>query len=86
MNEAYILERLVSVFHEASFALDFALDRDVALEEIDGFDSVTRLRFMLSVEQAFTIEVSPRENSKLKTVGDLVDLIQIKANGGDVQK
>jgi acyl carrier protein len=57
MNEAYILERLVGVFHDASFALDFALDRDVALEEIDGFDSVSRLRFMLSVEQAFTIEV-----------------------------
>jgi acyl carrier protein len=86
MNEAYILERLAGVFHAASFALDFALDRDVALEEIDGFDSVSRLRFMLSVEQAFTIEVSPRENSKLKTVGDLVDLIQVKSNNGAVKK
>jgi acyl carrier protein len=78
MNEAQILKRLAQVFDEASFTLDRGLDRDVVLEEIDGLDSVSRLRFMLSVEQAFTIEVSPLENSKLKTVGELVDIIQAR--------
>ena len=78
MNEAQILKWLAQAFEEASFVLNLTLERDLLLEDIDGLDSVSRLRFMLSVEQAFTIEVSPRENSRLKTIGDLVDLIQVK--------
>jgi acyl carrier protein len=81
MNEPEIVDSLQRAFAEAFVALDVPLGRALAFDEIDGLDSISRVRLMLSVEDVFTVEISPRENGKLRTIGDLIDLIQVKQNG-----
>jgi acyl carrier protein len=81
MTETAIIARLQQAFAAAWIPLDAGLDRGMVLKEIDGLDSVSRVRLMLSIESAFAIELSPLEHGRLQTVGDLVDLIGAKAGG-----
>jgi acyl carrier protein len=43
---------------------------------VDGWDSLTHIRLMLTVEKAFNIKFSVSEIGKLENVGDLVTLIK----------
>jgi acyl carrier protein len=78
LTESIVLHRLESAFADAFLDLQCSLNRRLFLEEIDGLDSVSRLRLMLSVEDIFGFEISPKENSKLQTIGEVVDLILVK--------
>jgi acyl carrier protein len=78
LTESTVLDQLGEAFDSASLDLKSRLDREMCLEEIDGIDSVSRVRLMLSVEEVFGIEISPKENSGLQTIGDLVDLVLAK--------
>jgi acyl carrier protein len=85
MNEQEILSRLPRIFADAwiGIGLDAELEREVELEDIDGLDSVSRVRLMLSVEDAFGVHLSPAEHGRLKTIGDLVDLVRAKVTGAN---
>jgi acyl carrier protein len=45
-------------------------------QDVDGWDSLTHIRLMLSVEKAFKIKFSTSEIGSLKNVQDLVELIK----------
>jgi acyl carrier protein len=81
--EETLRQRLRQAFTDASLPLppDFALADDVGFDEIDGLDSVSRMRLVLTIEHAFSIRISPRENTKLTTIGQLVALIKEKSEG-----
>jgi acyl carrier protein len=81
MAEPEIIDDLQRAFAEAFLDLDSPLERSLTFEDITGLDSISRVRLMLSVEDVFTVEISPRENGKLRTIGDLIDLIQAKQAG-----
>lgn len=83
MHSAEALEKLRQTFADASITLDpdLKFDGDLAFDEIDGLDSVSRVRLTIEIEDAFAVQISPRENSKLKTLHDLVALIQNKRRG-----
>ena len=66
-----------SAFAEASLPL-VATDETVKLTDIDGLDSVSRVRLMLCLEEKFGIEISARENSRTRSLGDLFGLIKSK--------
>jgi acyl carrier protein len=78
LTEPVVLERLHQAFADASLDPKPKLEPGLALEQIDGLDSVSRVRLMLSVEDVFGIEITPKENSALLTIGDLVDLVLSK--------
>jgi len=78
LTEPVVLERLERAFADASLDPKAKLEPGLALEQIDGLDSVSRVRLMLSVEDVFGIEVTPKENSALQTIGDLVELVLAK--------
>ena len=78
LTEAAVLRRLPDAFADASLDLKQVLAPELALEQIDGLDSVSRVRLMMSLEEIFGIEISPKENSGLRTVGDLVGLVVAK--------
>lgn len=81
MTEPEILDRLHQAFADAWIGPDVDLQRDLALEDIEGLDFVSRVRLMLSIEDAFGIEMSPAEHGRLKTIGDLADLVCAKVEG-----
>ena len=51
---------------------------EIKFKEIDGLDSIALVRLILSVEEAFAIEIAPREATRLIAIGDLADLIERK--------
>jgi len=78
MTEPEILDRVRLAFRDAWIPVDLALERDVYLDDIAGLDSVSRVRLILTLESAFNVEILPKENSQLRNIGDLVDLIAKK--------
>jgi acyl carrier protein len=73
-----VLTELQSVIR-ANF-LDPHLDvgRGTTAADVPGWDSLSHVRLLLSIEEKFKIKFAPLEANRLKTVGDLADLISKK--------
>jgi acyl carrier protein len=73
-----VLSGIRRAFTAAAIPLDLALQRDIKFKQIVGLDSLAVVRLILSVEQAFSIEIAPREAIRLNGIGDLAALIERK--------
>ena len=78
LDQSEILARLREAFAEASIPLEEDLGRDLFFKDIDGVDFVSRVRLLMSIEEAFAIEITPKESSGLDTIGEMVDFIDRK--------
>ena len=81
MNEAQIYERLSDIFEEVFDEGRIRVTPELSAKDVDGWDSLTHIRLMLTVEKAFKVKFSTSEIGKLQTVGDLVALIARTVNG-----
>ena len=52
---------------------------DLSAKDVDGWDSLTHIRVILTVEKAFKIKFFTSEIGKLENVGELVKLIKARA-------
>jgi acyl carrier protein len=78
VDEAQIYERLTRIFQDI-FDDDLILvTPELSGKDVDGWDSLTHIRLMLTVERAFKIKFSTSEIGNLKNVGDLVALIKVR--------
>lgn len=75
-----IQAELATVFHEI-FDEDIVLTRDLTADQVEGWDSMAHVRLLLTIERKFKVRISPPEAARLKTVGDLVDLLERKCAG-----
>ncbi len=75
-----IYEKLTTVFHDVFGDDEIVLTPELTAKEIDGWDSLTHVRLMLTVERAFSIKITASEIGRLNSVGDLADLISRKTN------
>ena len=73
-----IWTRLTEVFRDVFDDEALVIHPETSAADIDGWDSVTHIRLMLSVERAFKIKLTASEIGKLKTVGNLVELVARK--------
>ena len=48
-------------------------------KDVEGWDSLSNIRLIMSVEKQFGVKFSASEVGKLKNVGELADLIAAKA-------
>ena len=53
---------------------------ELTARDVPGWDSLSHIRLMLSVERAFRVKFSAAEVGKLNTVGDLAALVQKKTS------
>jgi acyl carrier protein len=51
---------------------------DMTANEVDGWDSLSHLRLVMTVQKAFGVKFSASEIGRMKNVGDLANLIQVK--------
>jgi acyl carrier protein len=58
------------------------LTDDTPIAGLPGWDSVTHINLIFSLEQEFGIEFSTREMSDVQTVGDLKHLLRQKTMAG----
>lgn len=79
MDEPQIYEQLGKIFQDVFDEDAITVTPELSAKDVDGWDSVTHIRLMLTVERAFKIKFSAPEIGKLANVGDLVTLIKGRA-------
>ena len=78
MDEATIYARLAGVFEDVFDDNSIHVTPELSAKDVNGWDSLTHIRLILTVEKAFKIKFSTPEIGKLKNVEDLVEVIKTK--------
>jgi acyl carrier protein len=78
MDEPQIYARLAEIFQDVFDEDSITVTPELSAKDVDGWDSLTHIRLMLTVEKAFRIKISVPEIGKLENVGDLVMLIKAR--------
>ncbi len=79
MDQTQIYARLTEIFRDLFDDDSIHLTPELSAKDVDGWDSLTHIRLILTVEKAFKIKFSTSEIAKLENVGDLVKLIEARA-------
>jgi len=78
MDSQKIYDRLTEIFQSVFDADSISVTPALSAKDVEGWDSLTHIRLMLTVEKAFKIKFSATEVGKLQNVGELVALIEAK--------
>lgn len=78
MDEAPIYARLAEIFADVFDDESIKVTPDLSAKDVDGWDSLTHIRLLLTIEKAFKIKFSTSAIGKLGNVGDLVALIKTR--------
>jgi acyl carrier protein len=78
MDDEELYSRLSQVFDRVFGDETIKLTPELTADDVDGWDSVTHVRLMLSVEREFKIKIKTSEIGKLENVGDLAALIRAR--------
>ena len=80
MDREQIRERLTSIFHDV-FDDDTIVPHDrLTAADVADWDSLSNIRLVVAVEQAFGFEFSTEEIDSLQNVGEFIDVIAAKLN------
>jgi acyl carrier protein len=79
MDDQQVYARLTEIFEDVFDEDSIQLSPELSAKDVDGWDSLTHIRLLLTVEKAFKIKFSTSEIGKLENVGDLVALIKARA-------
>jgi acyl carrier protein len=78
MDEIQIYAKLSEVFESVFDDDSIRLTPALTAKDVDGWDSLTHIRLLLTVERSFKVKFSTAEIGKLENVGSLVALIKAK--------
>lgn len=76
MDESQIYARLNQIFEDVFDDDSIQVTPELSAKDVDGWDSLSHIRLILTVEKAFKVKFSTSEIGKLEKVGDLVSLIE----------
>ena len=78
MDEAQIYARLTEIFRDVFDEDSIKVTSELSAKDVDGWDSLTHIRLILTVEKAFKVKFSTSEVGKLENVGNLVTIIKAR--------
>jgi acyl carrier protein len=78
MSREEIFKKLNEVFCDVFDDPDIRVNDSTTAADIDGWESLTHITLISSVEDAFDISFSMKEVVKMKNVGEMVDRIEEK--------
>jgi acyl carrier protein len=78
MDESLIYTRLAEIFEDIFDDDSIKVTSGLSAKDVDGWDSLTHIRLILTIEKAFKIKFSTSEIGELENVGDLVTLIKMR--------
>ncbi len=70
------LDRLTDVFQDLFDDDELVITRDTTAADIEDWDSLMHVTLVVNVEREFDLTFKSSDVSKLKSVGDLMDLIE----------
>jgi acyl carrier protein len=76
MDEAQIYSRLAEIFEDVFDEENIKITPELSAKDVDGWDSLTHIRLILTIEKTFKIKFSTSEIGRLENVGDLVSLVK----------
>ena len=78
MDESDIYTRLTEIIQDIFDDDSITVTPALSAKDVDGWDSLTHIRLMLTVEKAFKVKFSTSEIGKMDTVCDLVTIIKAR--------
>ena len=78
MDEQKVYARLEQIFEDVFDEDSIKFTPELSAKDVDGWDSLTHIRLILTIERAFKIKFTTSEIGKLENVGDLVRLIEAR--------
>jgi acyl carrier protein len=78
MSDNHVMTRLTSVFRSVFANEELTLSRATTAQDVDGWDSLMHINLIVAIERDFNIRFTTREITRLRNVGDLMDLIACK--------
>jgi acyl carrier protein len=84
MGDGDTLARITAVFRDVLDDDGLAVTRTTTAADVHGWDSLAHVRLILAVQKAFNVKFSAAQITKLKNVGELVDLVNQKAGATGV--
>jgi acyl carrier protein len=73
-----LYERIRPIFRDVFDDDTLEIGPDTTADDVDGWDSLSHIRLIVSLEKALDIKFSAAEVGGLKNVGDLAALIRSK--------
>ena len=78
MERADITEKLTEIMEDVFDVDDLAYDDSLSAADIEDWDSLSNIRFMVAVEKAFGVRFTNSEIEGLDNIGQMADLIRSK--------
>lgn len=78
MEKSEIIEKLVEIIEDVFDVDDLEYSDSLSAADIEEWDSLSNIRFMVAVEKAFGLRFSNSEIEGLENVGEMVALIETK--------
>lgn len=78
MDSVAVYAKLTDIFHNVLDNDEIVLAPELSAQDVDGWDSLSHVRLILTVERTFHIKFTASEIGRLKNVGELVGLIESK--------
>jgi acyl carrier protein len=75
MDDAIIYERLSNIFHDIFDDDSIVVIPTLSAQDVDGWDSLTHIRLLLTIEKSFKVKFTTTEINNLENVQGLVKLI-----------
>jgi acyl carrier protein len=79
MDNAAVYAKLTEIFRDVLDNDEIVLAPHLTANDVAGWDSLSHVRLILTVEKAFRVSFTASQVGRLKNVGELADLIQSKA-------
>lgn len=80
MDNNQLRSRVTNTFRNVFGEPDLAIRDDMTAEDVEQWDSLTHINLIVALEREFRVKFTTGEVSKLKNVGDLIQLIQAKTS------
>ena len=80
MNREEIYERLNRVFRDVFDDDSICLNDNTTSKDIEDWDSLEHINLIVAVEGEFKIKFNMKEVTKMKNVGEMVDIIESRIN------
>ena len=78
MTRAEIIHKITTIMTDVFDVDDLVVNEATSAEDIEEWDSLSHIRFMITIERSFNFKFRNEEIAELKNVGDLVSAIQQK--------
>lgn len=75
MSKSDIFEKLTGIFQDVFDDGDITISETTTAAEIDGWDSLTHITLLATVEEEFGVKFSMKAVQHLQNVGELAELI-----------